>query len=185
MKKYLFLTLIPLVLLGASLSMVQFQRESLKRAVENYDRQLIVSLKQGDKGPMSQATTDVEALRIELFISTLTNEGKALDGKLISLDFDSVETSNGPFTDGPAELLENFQKQNGEDNKPTEKTSQNKIQSYGWVSARERWLYQYLNITDKSLLGQAEDVGYQSEYFLVKDANGWKVAGLKTKTQNG
>jgi hypothetical protein len=172
MKKYLFLALIPLVLLGTSLRLAQVQRESLKLSVEDYDRQLIVSLKQGDKVPMSQAATDVEALRIELFISTLTNEGKALDGKLISMDFDSVETSSGPFADGPAELLENLQKQNVEDNKQTEKTSQNKIQSYGRVTTREKWLYQYLNITDKSSLGQAEDVSYQSVYFLVKDANG-------------
>jgi hypothetical protein len=133
---------------------------------------------------MSQAATDVEALRIELFISTLTNEGKALDGKLISMDFDSVETSSGPFADGPAELLENLQKQNVEDNKQTEKTSQNKIQSYGRVTTREKWLYQYLNITDKSSLGQAEDVSYQSIYFLVKDTNGWKVAGITTQIFN-
>lgn len=181
MKKYIVLVVIALVFMGLTLQGAGGQKAALKQAVENYNQKLIVSLKQGDGALMSEVAVRLEVDRVKLFISFLADNNQLLDGKLAAFDVTDSETDSKPFSDGPTELIENYGQQTETPNNPQSQNVKNRIQSFGRVSAGEKWIYQYLNVEDNRPAGQAEEISYLSVYYLVKDDTGWKVAGLKTQ----
>lgn len=158
----------------------------IQQAVQNYNKQLSVSLSSGSVTPMAKVAAFWEKQRIELFLSQLSGQNHLLDAKLLSLKFTSVSTSKKPYPDIPDEYTYGTEQKNSNSavqTSPQSTSDNSKITGYAKVTTQEQWVYQSLDLKTKKPDGQAQNIKYLCTYFLEQDTYGWRVANLVTSQQ--
>jgi|GEM_PF-2198392 len=160
MAKKLSLIILGCLLL-AVLAGCTSREETVKEAVNDYNRTLIAVLDSGSVDLLNSVATEKEVRRMELFLTFLNEEKKRLSADLQEIRFLSVNITenvkpDGPNGDAPGQLDRKF---------PPEAE----------VRTEELWNYRYLDPETGAQIEGPFKIKYDAVYRLTKPDDRWIV----------